>query len=371
VKFESIKGQENTKAYLSGLVDSGKMPHAFLFTGPNGNGKLAMALAFATYMQCRERKGRDSCGVCTSCRKSYQHIHPDIHFVIPTVSSESGKSTVSTDFYPAWRKLLIRTPFITLNDWANELEINKKFNIPTVSMLELIKTFNLKIYEGQKKIAIIWQAELMGKEGNRLLKLIEEPPDNSVFLIVTDHEDLLLNTIVSRCQMIKIPPFKDEDLREYARENQNAGVGDLDELVHHANGNIIELNQLISKSNATLNSQFFHWLRLSYRGKAHEIIDWSESFNQQTHDNRTFFYKYGMAFFEQYLRTFAKEGPRIRLSEEAAQVAVNMKTVIDEEKAINIIEMLNDCIINMNRNANVKLQMINSSLTLHRIMQGN
>lgn len=369
MKFDDIKGQEKTKAYLKKLVDNNKMPHAFLFTGPTGNGKLAMALAFASYMQCRDRSGKDSCGECNSCRKSQQFIHPDIHYVMPTVSSDK-KSKPSSAFYEPWRQLLAKTPYLTLIDWANELNLaeKKKFNIPKVSMFELIKIFNMKIFEGQKKVAIIWQAELMGSEGNRLLKLIEEPPPNSVFIIVTDHEDLLLNTIVSRCQLVKIPPFLDADLQSYAPEHFALSKDLVAEFIHLANGNIIELHQLVDKSNAELNKQFFDWLRISYRAQAVAILDWADEFHRQSNDNRIYFYKYGLSFFEQYLRSFAEEGPKIRLTRDAQKVAVNMKAIIDEMKAIKIITLLNDCIINLNRNANVKLQMINSSLTLHRIM---
>jgi DNA polymerase-3 subunit delta' len=369
VKFDEIKGQQKTKAYLKKLVDKNKMPHAFLFTGPGGNGKLAMALAFASYMQCRDRSGNDSCGVCASCHKSQQFIHPDIHFVMPTVSTD-GKSNPSSAFYEPWRQLLSKSPYLTLIDWANEINLgtNKKFNIPAVSMFELIKIFNLKIFEGQKKIAIIWQAELMGKEGNRLLKLIEEPPPNSVFIIVTDHEDQLLNTIVSRCQIIKIPPFQDADLQSYASEHFAIAEDLQSEFVDLANGNIIELRQLMHKSNAELNKQFFDWLRICYRAESVAVLDWADEFHQQSNDNKIYFYKYGLSFFEQYLRSFAEEGPKIRLTRDAQKVAENMKSVIDEMKAIKIISLLNDCIINLSRNANVKLQMINSSLTLHRIM---
>jgi len=329
-----------------------------------------MALAFASYMQCRNRSEFDSCGNCRSCNKSFQNIHPDIHFVIPTVSSDKGKSTVSSAFYEHWRSLLVKGPYFTLNDWASEVGINKKFNIPTVSMFELIKTFNLKIFEGNKKVAIIWQGELMGKEGNRLLKLIEEPPPGSVFIIVSDHQDQLLNTIVSRCQIIKIPPFRDEDLFAYANESMNLNEADQDEMVHLANGNIIELLHSVNMSNAELNKQFFDWLRLCYRAQAVSVVEWAESFKNQSKDNQVYFYKYGLGYFEQFLRSFAEDGPSIRLSSEALSITANMKAVIDEIKAIHIIELLNDCINNLNRNANVKLQMINSSLTLHRIMTG-
>jgi DNA polymerase-3 subunit delta' len=371
VRFNEIKGQEQTKNYLRQLVENDRMPHAFLFTGPNGNGKLAMALAFASYIQCRDKQPDDSCGNCPSCNKSMQFIHPDTHFVIPTVSS-GGKSTASTDFYKPWRTLISRHPYINLNDWAVELEISadKKFNIPTVSMLELIRTYNLKIFEGKKKIAIIWQAELMGKEGNRLLKLIEEPPPHSVFILVTDHPDQLLNTIVSRCQIISIPPFSDADLEAQADEAWSLSAREKEEWIQLANGNMIELIQLVNKSNTALNHQFFSWLRLCFRAKATDVVSWAEEFNGLPVDNQLYFYKYGLGFFQQYLRSFGENGPSLRLTEEAREIAGNMKTVIDPDKAMKIIEVLNDCMVNLYRNANVKLQMINSSLTLHGIMMG-
>lgn len=368
MKFSEIYGQEEIKSYLKSLVTKDKVPHALLFTGNRGNGKLALALALSSYIQCRDRSDGDSCGKCVACRKSMQHIHPDIHYVVPTISSEN-KSIASSSFIAKWREILSEKPYFTLSDWSKQIDAgNKKPNIPKVSIFELIKAYGLKTFEGNKKISIIWEAELLGKEGNRLLKLIEEPPENSVFILVSDQPDKLLNTIISRCQIINIPPFTDENLKDFSREKLGTSGQELEDHIRVANGDIIELHHLINKSNKALNDQFFDWLRMAYRAKAADVINWADTFYNHNKDNQLYFYKFGLSFFEQYLRSFSLDDSRIRLSGDALIVAEKMKSVLNPEQAMQIIELINDCLININRNANVKLQMINSSLTLHKIM---
>jgi len=371
VRFKGIYGQEESKAYLKSLVVNNRLPHALLFTGKEGSGKLAMALAFASYIQCQNREQEDSCGSCPACRKSDQYIHPDIHYVIPSVTSDSKNKVTYKDFYEAWRSVLADTPYLSFNDWMNEISTsNRKGNIPKSSIMELIKTFNLKIFEGKKKIALIWYADLLGNEGNRLLKMIEEPPENSVFILIAENLDQVLNTIVSRCQIIKIAPFKDKDLQDFTYANYQIDKERADQLVQVANGNINELIKLTESTNEDLYKQLFSWLRMSYQAKAIDLVSWSNTFGKKSKDNQKYFFKTGLSFFEQYLLSFSLERKQLRLSQDALAIVDNMKKVINEEQTFMIIDLLNRCILNLTRNANMKLQMMNSSLTLHKIMTG-
>ena len=367
MRFNEIHGHDSIKSYLTSLVDKNRLPHAFIFSGPPGNGKLALALAFASYILCRKPAGGDSCGSCPSCSKTDQQIHPDLHFMIPSASVDA-KSTASSSLFKQWRERLAEGPYFGLNDWALTVGTTKQLNIPKVSIQELGKAFGLKTFEGTHKVGIIWQAELMEKEGNRLLKLIEEPPENSVFLLVTDQIDKVLNTLVSRCQIINVPPFRDEDLLAFAREKFGEEQDALAELVRIANGNIIELLNAYEQRNDDLKEQLIGWLRLSFQAKTLEITDWSEQFNRKSRDGQLYFYKYALNFFEQYIRSFYLDQAHLRSDQETLEIMKKMKQTIDPGQAIQIVEMINRCIRNLERNANVKLQMMNSSLTLHKIM---
>ena len=370
MRFKNIPGQEETKKYLASLVDNNRLPHAFLFAGPEGNGKLAMVLAFASYLLCRDRKDGDSCGQCPACLKSDQQIHPDLHFVIPTASVDS-KSTSSATVYQPWRELLSRHPYINLSDWAEALGTTKQLNIPKVSIQDLSRIYGLKTYEGAHKVGIIWQAELMDREGNRLLKLIEEPPEQSVFLLVTDQIDRVLSTIVSRCQIVKMPPFRDEDLFKFVGEKYEIPESKAEELIRLANGNIIELIHGFEQKNEELSRDFVNWLRLAYQAKSIELVEWSEEFSRKSKDAQVYFYRYGLVFMEQYLRSFHLGQEFLRLDQETLETIEKMKNLIGSDQALKIVELLDAAIRQLERNANVKLQMINSSLTLHRIITDN
>jgi len=370
VKFKDIYGQEGTKTYLKSLIERNRFPHAILFSGKKGCGKLALALATVAYIQCRNRIDGDSCGECPSCRKSFQLIHPDIHYVFPTYSKDT-KSQPSSAFYEKWRERIKMHPYFDLNDWMDEIEgAKKKANIPKVSLLEMNKNFSLRIYEGNKKISIIWQSELMEKEGNRILKLIEEPPENSVFIFLTENLDQILSTIISRCQVVKIPPFTDDDLKLYLSEKMEVDPLKKDQIVQLADGNMHEMIKLSEYIQTDVYAEVFDWLRLSFKGNALDIINWSETFLKKSNHEQIYFYKYGLKLFKQFLMSYSLPREEIRLTDESFQILENLKAVIDHEKLFQITALLNDCIRNRERNANVKLQMINSSLTLHKLMTG-
>jgi len=299
-----------------------------------------------------------------------QLIHPDIHYVIPTVSKD-GKSQASSAFYGPWREMVRDYAHFTLNDWMTRIgSASRQANIPKDSLMELLKNFSLKIFEGHKKVGIIWHSELMMGEGNRLLKMIEEPPANSVFILLAEDTEKVLNTILSRCQHIHIPPFADEDLMGFGRRHFPIEEQRLRQFVQVAKGSLSELTIMAEQANSDLYDQFFDWLRIAYKGKALELVRWTEEFSGLSKNDQKYFYKYALNFFEQFILSYSLKPDGLRISESAYNTLQKMKGILDMEKSMQISEMLNDCIIHIERNANVKLQMMNSSLTLHRIMTG-
>ena len=182
MQFKNIIGQESLKQQLVQSVANKRVPHAIMLLGQEGSGHLSLAVAFAQYLNCESRIADDSCGECSSCVKSQKLIHPDIHFTYPVVSTKGSKPK-STDFIEEWRKAFFENPYLNIQDWIESLDAeNKQGNISVEECHEIIRSLNFKSFESIYKIYIIWMPEVLGKEGNILLKSLEEPPDNTIFI---------------------------------------------------------------------------------------------------------------------------------------------------------------------------------------------
>src|SRR6201992_237006 len=238
--FSSVIGQTQTKQQLVELVYFNRVSHALLLLGPEGSGALPMALAFAQYIVCEKVNGKDNapaagpslfgdepaaapgnqramladaCGVCPSCVKASQLIHPDIHYSYPVIPKKAGDKPVSTDYSSEWREFVRQYPYGNAYDWLQFIGAeNKQGNITAQECNDIIRKLNLKSFESKYKILIMWMPEYLGNEGNKLLKLIEEPPPNTLFILVDENEELILPTILSRCQLVKIPQLAAKDI---------------------------------------------------------------------------------------------------------------------------------------------------------------
>ena len=243
MQFSTVIGQEQTKQHLAEMVSQNRLSHALLFLGKEGSGALAMALAFSQYILCEKIKpaqkaslseqepslfgdgitttpdsrlltqdleltAPDSCGICPSCQKARQLIHPDIHFTYPVITKKAGTAPVSTDYITEWREFIKNNPYGNVYDWLQFIGAeNKQGNITAAECSDIIRKLNLKSYEGGHKILVLWMPEYLEKEGNKLLKLIEEPPPDTLFILVAENESLILPTIISRCQLVKLAPL--------------------------------------------------------------------------------------------------------------------------------------------------------------------
>jgi len=218
MQFQNVIGQFSAKHKLQNMMASGRMPHALLISAAEGFGGLPLAVALAQYINCENPTAQDSCGVCEACNKIKKLIHPDVFFTYPTVPQKSGDKPVSTDFIKQWRKAFSENPYLTYNQWLTQItDDNKQGNITVNECHEIIKRISLKNYEGKFKVQIIWMAELLREAGNALLKSIEEPPANTVFILVTEQPELILNTILSRTQMLRLPPIEHEAIEKMKR----------------------------------------------------------------------------------------------------------------------------------------------------------
>ncbi|MFM2292415.1 MAG: hypothetical protein RIS29_2228 [Bacteroidota bacterium] len=212
--FSDIIGQHDTKKQLIRTVTEQRIPHAQLFRGPEGVGKLALAIAYAQYICCENRSTGDSCGTCPSCVKFRKLAHPDLHFVFPTIKPAGKSSVVCDDFIAEFRHKILETPYFSINEWYAEISGDAKQGlIYSNESEEILRKLSLKTYESEYKIMIIWLPEKMHVTcANKLLKILEEPPEKTVFLLVSNSPDEIINTILSRTQHVFIPKLSDNEI---------------------------------------------------------------------------------------------------------------------------------------------------------------
>jgi DNA polymerase-3 subunit delta' len=247
--FKDIIGQEEIKQQLIQSVKAGYIPHARLLTGPEGVGKVALALAYARYLSCSNRQEEDACGHCPSCIKYNKLSHPDLHFVFPIVKNDKKKKLICDDYLTEWRKFVGQSPYFNLNLWLNFIEAeNSQAMIYSRESDEIIRKLNLRAYESTYKIMLVWLPEKMHEAcSNKLLKMIEEPPSNTVFLLVSENPDEVIATIQSRTQRLPIPPIRPEDMNK-ALASRITADAERSNLVHLANGNYLKALELIETS---------------------------------------------------------------------------------------------------------------------------
>ena len=364
--LSEVIGQQGLSHQLVQMVARDRLPHALLFLGKEGCGKLALAIALAQYVLCENKSKWDACGKCHACMKSFKLIHPDLHFSFPTV----GTNVKSDRFLPQWRKLMAETPYLNVNEWLQEIGAgNKQGNINKEECNSIIKKLSLKIFEGSHKILIIWLPEYLGKEGNRLLKLIEEPPENTLFIFVAQNQDLILNTILSRCQIVNIAPIPDEAIVQYLTSQKRLTTEKATAIAHLAAGNFnraLKLIQDIVNDNANL---FLDWLRRCYKGNGIELVEWVNKFAGLGRENQKHFLHYALHFMREYMILKLTQREDLRLQQKELTTAKNLTKVIGFSQIEAITQLLNDCSYYIERNAHPKILFLNTSISIHKILR--
>ena len=280
MKFSGVTGQAEVADKLIRSVKEERVSHAQVFAGPQGSGKLALAIAFAQYISCTDRQGEDSCGVCPSCSKYNRLIHPDLHFVFPVINKGSGE--VSSDNYISeWRDFVNRSPYFSLNQWLEQIGVkNQQGLIYSTEAAAIIKKLGFKTYESDYKIMIIWLPEKMHRvTANKLLKLIEEPPDKTLFLLVSEEPDMILPTIMSRCLFVRVPSISRDALGShlaagFGLDGQKAGM-----VAHLSQGNYLRAVEFIEQNQLRKSrmSGFVELMRLAYKKDIPALAEWAEN----------------------------------------------------------------------------------------------
>ncbi len=364
--FKEVIGQTAAKDLLRNMVENDRIPHALLFLGPQGCGKLALALAFAQYLLCENKNGGDCCGKCPGCSKATKLIHPDLHFSFPVIGAN-----VTSDFYlAAWRNAVAENVFMDVNHWLQAIGAqNKQGNINKEECVHIIRKLSLKAFEGRFKILILWLPEYLGKEGNRLLKLIEEPPGDTILILVAENRDLILNTILSRCQLVRINPLSDDEVVAGLVEKTNISPEKARSIAPLADGNFNEaLNLAIHLEND--NSAFFlDWMRRCYIGNGVKLMDWVEKFAALGRENQKQFLRYALHFLREYMLLKMTAQQNVRLAANELATARNLTKVIEFHQLEAIVELLTDCTYYIERNANPKVLFLDTSIQMNKIMK--
>ena len=294
--FRDIKGHTQVKQSLVNMLAENRVSHAYMFTGVEGSGKLALAIAFAQYLNCTSPVDGDSCGECSSCKKYSKLVHPDLHFVFPVVKIGSDNKPVSDTFIKEWRDIVIRKRFFSISQWISSLDAEKKQAlIYTQESNEIIKKLSLKTFEGRYKVMIIWLPEKMHlTASNKVLKILEEPPAGTVFILVSDKPEEVISTIISRTQQIKIPAFTDEDIARIIIEENGIGSVDAEGFARLAKGNVVAAREIVEGSEDLdfFFDNFVFMMRNAYTRNLQDLISWGDEMSRLSREKQKSFFEY-------------------------------------------------------------------------------
>lgn len=367
--FKEVIGQESVKQRLKQEVQEGRIPHAQLFCGPAGAGKLPIALAYARYLCCPHRTEDDACGTCPSCIKWEKLVHPDVHFLFPIVNkAKSPKVSVCDDFLPQWRQQLTDSTYFNLQHWLNDIGAeNKQAQIFAQESDEIIRKLSLKSSEGGYKVTLIWQAEKMNQTcANKLLKLLEEPPLNTVFLLISETPETILPTILSRTQRISIPPIEGNSLATALQMKYGVTSGDSTAIAHIANGNLIKALETIhlNADNEMFFKLFVSLMRLSYQRKIKEMKEWSEQIAGMGRERQKGFLAYCQRMIrESFIYNF--HCPELNyLNTEENQFSSRFAPFINERNVWGIMEELSEAQVHIEQNVNARMVFFDFSLKM-------
>lgn len=369
MRFSDIVGQEDTIRQLVQQVDQGRLPHALMLCGPAGSGKLAIALALARYMLCEQPTAEgEPCGHCHACRMTEQWAHPDLHFSFPTIKAKSGEQPISDDRLTEWRELLVQTPYFTPNDWVAALKgENQQLQFYVSESDALQRKLTLKASQGSYRVVIIWLPEKMPPAtANKLLKLIEEPPSKTHFLMVSQEPDQVLGTIVSRTQRIRVPALSEAAIAKALTERHGATEALASNLAHIAQGSYTFARQLLEEDSERREcfESFVELMRLCYTRRVKEMYKWAEGMAAMGRERQKDMLDYCQRLIrESFIYNF-RHSEMNYMTEEELQFARNFARFINEGNVIPIMEELTACQSDIEQNVNAKMVFFDLSIKM-------
>lgn len=374
MQFKQVIGQQKVKQQLINSVKNGRIPHAQLFHGPEGSGKLPLAIAYAQYVACLNKTENDSCGTCSSCKKFEKIIHPDLHFAFPVNTTKSiSKDPVSNDFLELWREFILQNPYFKSSQWYSFMGIENKQGLISKNESELIvHKLNLKAFESNYKFMLIWLPEKMNATaGNMLLKLIEEPPTNTLFILISENPEEVLLTISSRTQHVKLARLTEEDIYNHLMEKYSLNQDKAANISRLANGNFIQALELLETSEESEYNfgQFTSLMRLCYARNIPEINSWVETMSLKGRENLKTFFNYAARLIrENFILNLEKE-EIVYLSNAEKAFSAKFHPFINGRNILAITNELNTACSDIERNANAKIVLFDMALKIVKLIR--
>jgi DNA polymerase-3 subunit delta' len=370
--FSNIIGQETIQQQLIQAVEQNRLSHAMLLLAPEGAGGLSLGLAFAQYMVCENKQEKDACGQCAACIKAGQYIHPDIHFSYPVIPRKPGDKPLSTDYASEWREFIGTHPYGNAYDWLQFIGAeNKQGNITANECHDIIRKLSLKSFESQYKILLMWMPEYLGNEGNRLLKLIEEPPANTLFILVAENQEQILATILSRTHLIRINPLPKEVLVNALVERAKAAPAKARQVATIAMGNYREAMYLLQNAEDDYHELLRSWLNGIFTGNRAALQQWIEQIAsaKMGRENQKQFLRYFITLLEHSLRLQFLSREVLAFSEEEMDFAAKLNKLVNLQQMEQIMQLLDNACYYIERNANAKLLFHALSIRLQYIFR--
>lgn len=377
--FSDILGQNYIKNYLTNSIDKGRIPHAQLFIGPEGCGTLPMAIAYAQYLLCQNNNGENNTGNDFCNLKFNQIAHPDLHFAFPVTTNHKIKShPVSSHFLAEWRQLVLRQPYGNLFDWYKLLGVeNKQGQIGVDEANEIVKSLALKSYEGGYKVMILWMVEKMNSScANKLLKLIEEPPKKTIFILITEDEEQIISTIKSRCQVLYFPALSENEIKEGLIKNYGIDANIALKIAHQANGNYNKACDLVYQDSEEIQFEkwFVYWVRSAFKAKGnkaaiHDLLLWSEEISRTGRETQKQFLHFCQNLFRQAMLFNYQANELVFFEPKSEDFKLEkFAPFIHDANILEIAEELQNAIYHIERNGNAKIILTDLSIKLTRLL---
>ncbi len=398
MSFAQIIGQSAVKQQLAELLQHNRLSHALLFLGKEGSGALPLALAFAQYVVCEKANPKkaaaapgpslfgedvsesapthhsplttDSCGVCPACLKAQQLVHPDIHYSYPTVTKKAGEKPIATDFITEWREFIKLNPYGNLFDWIEMIKEkeNSQGKITARECDEIIKKLSLKSFESEYKVLVMWMPEELDKEGNKLLKIIEEPPANTLFILVAENEELVLPTILSRCQLVKIPALENSDIEEALISRNKTEPAIARQVAGVSEGNYREALQMVQHAEEDWQSLLREWLNAILKGGPIAQTKWVEEISRMGREKQKQFLRYFNHLLEQAIH-YRIRGEALNIGDKEKDFAARLNKFSSIEQQEAMIGELDKASYYIERNAHGKMLFHALTIKLYHIIQ--
>ena len=366
--FKDVVGQEEVKQLLTGSVRSGKVPHALLFTGVSGSGKLPLALAFARYLLCQHPLPDDSCGNCASCRMVDRLAHPDLHFAFPIIKKKAGRDSVCDDFLPQWREMLERDSYVGLQQWMRRIDAgNQQPQIYVRESDEIQRKLSLKSSQGGYKVMLVWLPEKMNVDcANKLLKLLEEPPVKTVFLLVSEQPDMLLSTIVSRTQRVNLHPLSDQEIEGFLRIRYSLVEEDARDIAHRSAGSLLKAmeNIQLSEENRLCFNLFVNLMRMAYKRDIRSLKAWSEQVAGMGRERQKNLLEYCQRMVrENFIMNF-RHPEMVYMNPDEESFSVRFAPFINERNIFQIMALLEEAQTHIEQNVSARMVFFDMALRM-------